>query len=88
MCRSSSAVIKIFKQPDLVFIAEVQTFCPVLVYRSLRCARTTLHMHLFASFAINNALWLLWYRIVVNQPEVIVDNGSESPSFTTIKNNR
>ncbi|PNF34596.1 hypothetical protein B7P43_G05875 [Cryptotermes secundus] len=43
--------------------------------RSLRCARTTLHMNLFASFAINNALWLLWYRIVVNQPEVIVENG-------------
>jgi calcitonin receptor-like len=32
-------------------------------------------MNLFASFAVNNALWLLWYRVVVNQPEVIVDNG-------------
>ncbi|XP_063240011.1 calcitonin gene-related peptide type 1 receptor-like isoform X5 [Bacillus rossius redtenbacheri] len=44
---------------------------------SLRCARTTLHMHLFASFAVNNALWLLWYRLVVNHPDAIMNNGVE-----------
>ncbi|CAG2067518.1 unnamed protein product, partial [Timema podura] len=43
--------------------------------RSLRCARTTLHMNLFASFAINNALWLFWYRLVVNEPNTITNNG-------------
>nr|CAD7262843.1 unnamed protein product [Timema shepardi] len=43
--------------------------------RSLRCARTTLHMNLFASFAINNALWLFWYRLVVNEPDTITNNG-------------
>jgi hypothetical protein len=32
-------------------------------------------MNLFASFAVNNALWLFWYGIVVNQPEVILENG-------------
>ncbi|XP_063240029.1 calcitonin gene-related peptide type 1 receptor-like isoform X20 [Bacillus rossius redtenbacheri] len=46
-------------------------------FKSLRCARTTLHMHLFASFAVNNALWLLWYRLVVNHPDAIMNNGVE-----------
>jgi len=45
------------------------------IRRSLRCARTTLHMNLFASFVFNNALWLIWYFMVVNQPDLINENG-------------
>ncbi|XP_023706761.1 calcitonin gene-related peptide type 1 receptor isoform X2 [Cryptotermes secundus] len=56
-------------------VALLMSLGILFYFKSLRCARTTLHMNLFASFAINNALWLLWYRIVVNQPEVIVENG-------------
>lgn len=33
--------------------------------RSLKCARITLHMNLFASFAANNFLWLIWYQVVI-----------------------
>lgn len=44
-------------------------------YRSLRCARNTLHTHMFTSFAINNLLWLLWYRLVVEHPSVVLHNG-------------
>lgn len=44
-------------------------------YRSLRCARNTLHTHMFTSFAINNLLWLLWYRLVIEHPTVVVHNG-------------
>lgn len=43
--------------------------------RSLRCARNTLHTHLFASFAANNALWLVWYGAVIPHPEVVTANG-------------
>ncbi|XP_069700680.1 calcitonin gene-related peptide type 1 receptor isoform X2 [Periplaneta americana] len=69
-------VNRIYEIGYLVSLVALLTSIGILFYfKSLRCARTTLHMHLFASFAINNALWLLWYRIVVNQPEVIVDNG-------------
>ncbi|TMW41989.1 hypothetical protein DOY81_012932, partial [Sarcophaga bullata] len=32
---------------------------------SLKCARITLHMNLFTSFAANNSLWLIWYLIVM-----------------------
>ncbi|KAF0772054.1 calcitonin gene-related peptide type 1 receptor [Aphis craccivora] len=42
---------------------------------SLRCARNTLHTHMFTSFAINNLLWLLWYRLVVEHPSVVLHNG-------------
>lgn len=43
-------------------------------FRSLKCARITIHMNLFASFAANNSLWLLWYRVVIPDPDVIERN--------------
>lgn len=56
-------------------ISELMYNVFVCVYRSLRCPRITLHMNLFTSFAANNALWLLWYTLVVQNPQVILDNG-------------
>lgn len=44
-------------------------------FKSLRCPRITLHMNLFTSFAINNLLWLLWYRLIVPYPEIVKQNG-------------
>ncbi|EZA57760.1 Calcitonin gene-related peptide type 1 receptor [Ooceraea biroi] len=44
-------------------------------FRSLRCARITLHMNLFSSFAINNALWLIWYRVIVANTDLLLSNG-------------
>ncbi|KAI4461106.1 pdf receptor-like protein-related [Holotrichia oblita] len=43
-------------------------------FRSLRCARISVHMNLFASFAMNNFLWLLWYNFVVDRPEIVKEN--------------
>lgn len=40
-------------------------------FRSLRCARITVHMNLFGSFAVNNALWLAWYGLVVRDPTTL-----------------
>ncbi|KAL5286779.1 CALCRL.2 family protein [Megaselia abdita] len=44
-------------------------------FRSLKCARITLHMNLFVSFAINNTLWLVWYRTVLRSDKTIEANG-------------
>ncbi|XP_033219249.1 calcitonin gene-related peptide type 1 receptor-like [Belonocnema kinseyi] len=44
-------------------------------FRSLRCARIVLHMNLFASFAVNNLLWLIWYGFVVSNADILLDNG-------------
>lgn len=69
-------VNSIYETGYLVSLVALLISLGILLYfKSLRCARTTLHMNLFASFAINNALWLLWYRIVVPQPDVIMENG-------------
>ncbi|KAL9918705.1 diuretic hormone 31 Receptor isoform 1-T11 [Glossina fuscipes fuscipes] len=43
-------------------------------FKSLRCARITLHMNLFISFAANNSLWLLWYLVVMPDAALLHDN--------------
>ncbi|XP_074026985.1 diuretic hormone 31 Receptor isoform X2 [Leptinotarsa decemlineata] len=43
-------------------------------FKSLRCARILIHMNLFASFAINNFLWLLWYYLVFDETELLFAN--------------
>lgn len=43
-------------------------------FKSLRCTRITLHMNLFGSFAINNALWLIYFTMVVPNVEVTRNN--------------
>ncbi|KAH8301713.1 hypothetical protein KR059_009842 [Drosophila kikkawai] len=40
-------------------------------FKSLKCARITLHMNLFASFAANNSLWLIWYLLVMPNTELL-----------------
>lgn len=38
-------------------------------------------MNLFASFAANNLLWLLWYNLVVGIAEVVAANKVSIKSF-------
>ncbi|XP_060528045.1 calcitonin gene-related peptide type 1 receptor [Cylas formicarius] len=46
----------------------------LLHFKSLRCARILIHINLFASFAINNFLWLLWYYVVFDETETLISN--------------
>lgn len=55
-------------------IALLLSLAILLYLRNLRCARITVHMNLFTSFAINNALWLWWYSGVVRSPRVLAAN--------------
>ncbi|XP_055599017.1 calcitonin gene-related peptide type 1 receptor isoform X2 [Uranotaenia lowii] len=61
---------------SISLIALILSLGLLSYFRSLKCARITLHMNLFASFAINNTLWLLWYRLVLADPEVVKGNGA------------
>ncbi|KAK6620445.1 hypothetical protein RUM44_006846 [Polyplax serrata] len=56
-------------------IALLASLAIYTYFKSLRCCRTTLHIHLFVSFAFNNALWLIWYRFILEDPLVIKENG-------------
>ncbi|KAJ0183890.1 hypothetical protein K1T71_000313 [Dendrolimus kikuchii] len=45
-----------------------------IYFRSLHCTRIRIHMHLFTSLALNNILWIMWYRMVVNDATVVKEN--------------
>ncbi|XP_058057343.1 calcitonin gene-related peptide type 1 receptor isoform X1 [Anopheles bellator] len=71
------------KQVNLIYetgysislIAILLSLAILSYFRSLKCARITLHMNLFASFACNNFLWLLWYRLVLTELDVLKQSG-------------
>nr|UTE79860.1 diuretic hormone receptor [Lymantria dispar] len=52
-------------------VALLLSLCILFYFKSLRCARITVHMNLFASFAANNALWLVWYALVVESADTL-----------------
>ncbi|GLV48643.1 hector [Carabus blaptoides fortunei] len=43
-------------------------------FRTLKCTRIRIHIHLFISFALNNIMWLIWYRQVIANPTVLKQN--------------
>ncbi|XP_032527603.2 calcitonin gene-related peptide type 1 receptor-like isoform X1 [Danaus plexippus] len=43
-------------------------------FKSLHCTRIRVHMNLFTAFALNNILWIVWYRVVVNNATVVQEN--------------
>ncbi|XP_032296576.1 calcitonin gene-related peptide type 1 receptor isoform X1 [Drosophila virilis] len=45
-----------------------------LGFKSLRCTRIRIHVHLFASLACTCIAWILWYRLVVEHTEQIAEN--------------
>lgn len=44
------------------------------LFRSLKCTRIRIHIQLFVSFALNNLMWIIWYKEVVANPSVTRDN--------------
>lgn len=63
-----------FGHKNLPQIAGQSNSIRIFVFRlnrSLKCARITLHMNLFASFAANNSLWLVWYLLVMPNSELL-----------------
>ncbi|XP_031351143.1 calcitonin gene-related peptide type 1 receptor-like isoform X2 [Photinus pyralis] len=59
---------------SISLVALIVSLGILTYFKSLRCARITVHMNLFASFAANNLLWLLWYNLVVGDPDLVSAN--------------
>ncbi|XP_050350755.1 calcitonin gene-related peptide type 1 receptor isoform X2 [Nymphalis io] len=78
-----SDIIVVYESGYSVSLVALLLSLGILSYfKSLRCARITVHMNLFASFALNNALWLVWYRVVVRSPVTV----RESPVWCQVLN--
>ncbi|XP_031767530.2 calcitonin gene-related peptide type 1 receptor-like [Galleria mellonella] len=45
-----------------------------LYFKTLQCTRIRIHIHLFTSVALNNILWIVWYKTVVHQVDVVQNN--------------
>lgn len=43
-------------------------------FRVLRCTRIRIHTQLFTSLALSCISWILWYKLVVEAPEVNKEN--------------
>ncbi|BES94464.1 HormR [Nesidiocoris tenuis] len=56
------------------FAALVVSLIIFLAFRSLRCTRIAIHVHLFTSFAANNLMWIIWYKLVVGNTTVVQEN--------------
>uniref|UniRef100_A0A1B6DAB7 Calcitonin receptor n=1 Tax=Clastoptera arizonana TaxID=38151 RepID=A0A1B6DAB7_9HEMI len=69
-------VNRIYETGYLISLVALVLSLAILSYfKSLRCPRITLHMNLFSSFAVNNALWLFWYRFIIQYPDILLGNG-------------
>ncbi|XP_067637071.1 calcitonin gene-related peptide type 1 receptor [Eurosta solidaginis] len=55
-------------------VALVLSLIIFLGFKSLRCTRIRIHVHLFASLAFTCTAWLFWYKFVVEQPDLIGNN--------------
>ncbi|KAG0727766.1 Calcitonin gene-related peptide type 1 receptor [Chionoecetes opilio] len=55
-------------------LALVTTRAIALATGKLKCKRVTIHKNLFASFIINNTMWLVWYKCVVEDTDVLFNN--------------
>lgn len=42
-------------------------------------------MNLFISFAFNNALWLIWYRFIVANTDLLLNNGVRIKNINIIE---
>ncbi|KAL1122183.1 hypothetical protein AAG570_003588, partial [Ranatra chinensis] len=58
----------------LSFIALSISLLIFFMFRSLRCTRIAIHVHLFTSFAANNLIWIIWYKIVIGNTVVVQEN--------------
>ncbi|ALC48511.1 hec [Drosophila busckii] len=58
----------------LSLLALLLSIIIFLGFKSLRCTRIRIHVHLFVSLAFSCLAWILWYRLVVEHSDIIAEN--------------
>ncbi|ODM94072.1 Calcitonin-like peptide type 1 receptor [Orchesella cincta] len=55
----------------LALVLSLIIFC---TFKCLECTRVKIHRNLFASFIIDNLLWVAWYRFIIADEYVVLTN--------------
>ncbi|XP_055545206.1 calcitonin gene-related peptide type 1 receptor-like [Wyeomyia smithii] len=56
-------------------VTLVVSLCVFFSFRTLKCTRIRIHINLFISLALSCIFWIVWYKFVVEDPEVANRNG-------------
>ncbi|XP_060517453.1 calcitonin receptor-like [Cylas formicarius] len=56
-----------------------------LAFRVLRCTRIKIHIQLFISFILNNIMWIVWYKHIVPEVDVTINNSIWCQIFHVLK---
>ncbi|XP_046396658.1 calcitonin gene-related peptide type 1 receptor-like [Ischnura elegans] len=60
---------------SISLVALVISLLIFLSFKSLKCTRITIHIHLFLAFAGTCLTWIIWYKDVVCDPTAVAENG-------------
>ncbi|XP_059488895.1 calcitonin gene-related peptide type 1 receptor-like isoform X2 [Neocloeon triangulifer] len=61
---------------SLSFVALVLSLLLFTCFKALKCTRIAIHVQLFASFALNNLMWIIWYYFVVGDLDTVEKNNT------------
>ncbi|XP_050436580.1 calcitonin gene-related peptide type 1 receptor-like isoform X1 [Adelges cooleyi] len=55
--------------------ALVMSLLIFFTFKTLRCTRIAIHVHLFISLVFTNVAWIIWYKLVISDVTVLQSNG-------------
>ncbi|XP_058061171.1 calcitonin gene-related peptide type 1 receptor [Anopheles bellator] len=58
------------------FLTLIISLCIFHSFRTLKCTRIRIHINLFTSLALSCLFWIVWYKFVVEDPDVLKANSS------------
>uniref|UniRef100_A0A182M7V7 G-protein coupled receptors family 2 profile 1 domain-containing protein n=1 Tax=Anopheles culicifacies TaxID=139723 RepID=A0A182M7V7_9DIPT len=56
------------------FLTLIISLCIFHSFRTLKCTRIRIHIHLFTSLALSCLFWIVWYKFVLEDPDVLNAN--------------
>ncbi|XP_058825708.1 calcitonin gene-related peptide type 1 receptor isoform X2 [Topomyia yanbarensis] len=56
-------------------VTLIVSLCVFFSFRTLKCTRIRIHINLFISLALSCIFWIVWYKFVVEDPDVANRNG-------------